>query len=308
MGIPLSIGIVTYNSEEDIASCLGSLLENVRLRPLEIIVVDNGSVDTTAEQIQAFARKASGQNARLAFRRNPANVGFTRAVNQAWRMSHGTYFLLLNPDCRVQDGAVERLVQFLGNHPDAGAVAPQLRFPDGSIQPSCRRFPLYRYVLFEVLGLSRLFPRSPLLNGWKMGDFDHNSLAEVDQPQGACLLVRRQAMQDIGSMDERFFLFFSDVDLCRQLKIRGWKIFFYPGARVIHRKGTTIYRNRVRTIWLSHLDFVRYFLKWYRKPHHWLFHLIGIPFLFSVGLLRMLAAWMAQRGQSFRARSASFRE
>lgn len=291
----LSIVIVTYNHETEIQSCLDSLLAHLTLRPVQIIVVDNRSTDRTPSIIQKYRSKFIAASVPLILLQNPYNLGFTRGVNQALEKSEGKFVLLLNPDTRVSGGSVESLVQFLSNHPGVGAVAPQLRHPNGEIQPSCRRFPRYRYLLFEALGLSRVFGHSRFFNGWKMGDFDHRSPREVDQPQGSCLLLRGDILKEVGFLDERFFLFFSDVDLCRRIRTAGYRIFFYPSIQITHEKGSSIYRQRRRMIWQSHQDFARYFLKWYRSPLQWLWNLGGIPFLFLLGIIRWSWAAVKER-------------
>lgn len=286
----ISAVIVSYNSAGDLRGCLASLCQHLKPRPSEILLVDNASVDGSAAVAEEFRPTCAAAGIDLRIRRNPLNVGFTRAVNQGVAMSSGKFILLLNPDTRIRAGALSAMAQFLGNHPDAGAVAPQLLFPDGRIQPSCRRFPRYRYLLSEVLGLNRLFPRSRVFNAWKMGDFDHRSLREVDQPQGACLMLPRHVLNQIGPLDERFFLFFSDVDLCQRVWQAGWKIYFFPSAQIVHRKGSTVYRDRPRLIWQSHRDFIRYFWKWYRSPLQRAINLVGIPLLALLGLLRSAGA------------------
>ena len=142
-----------------------------------------------------------------------------------------------------------------------GIVAPQFLNADGSIQPSCRRFPRHRDIVFHALGLNYLFPYSKLYNYWKMGDFDHQSQRFVDQPQGAFLLTHRRAFEDVGLLDENFPMFFSDVDWCRRFINKGWKITFTPEVKIIHHKGSSVYnnRNRISLIWSSHISFYLYF-------------------------------------------------
>ena len=128
--------------------------------------------------------------------------------------------LFLNPDTILPPNCLTALLPALYADPGTGVVAPQLRFPpasSGFIQPSCRRFPTYWDLFCAFTGLTMLFPRSRFFNGWKMGDFDHRSPREVDQPQGACLLARPEVATQLGAWDERFPLFFSDVDWCRRV-------------------------------------------------------------------------------------------
>jgi N-acetylglucosaminyl-diphospho-decaprenol L-rhamnosyltransferase len=133
--------------------------------------------------------------------------------------------------------------------------------PSGMTQPSCRRFPVVRDALLEMTGLPRLFPRR-FRPHWKMPEFDHASTARVEQPEATCLMVRRQAFEAVGPMDERFPLFFNDVDWCRRIRESGWDIVFFPVAVVGHVRGASVNRVPVMKIWKSHQGFYRYFAKY----------------------------------------------
>lgn len=282
----LSILVVTFNHEREISDCIESIHQQCQIRPLEIIAIDNSSKDHTLACLESQSSTLKSESFEIRIIRNDENIGFTRAVNSGLAAAQGEFILLLNPDTVMRSGSLEFLVGFLKKSTSAGAAVPQLLHPNGEIQPSCRRFPRYRYILFELLGLSRIFPRSRLFNAWKMGEFDHRSSREVEQPQGACFMFPGKIFQSIGQLDPRFFLFFSDVDYCRRIISAGYRIHFLPEAKVMHRKGSSVYRNRPETVWLSHLDFIRYFLKWYRLPFLWILNIPGIPFLFLLGICR----------------------
>ena len=164
-----------------------------------------------------------------------------------------------------------------------GLVAPQLRFLDGSIQYSVRRFPTFWNVLTEMTGLSRVFHRSRLFNGWKMGDFDHKMERNVDQPAGAALMIKKDLLDGLGGLDERFPMFFSDVDLCKRIKDMGKRIVFCPDAVIIHRGGSTVLGRRPALIASSHLSLIRYFLKHYRGIMDVIPNLL-ITFLLLIGI------------------------
>lgn len=286
----LSVIIVTYNNASVLPHTLASLMENVSFRPLEIILIDNHSSAETIEIIHTFARGASARDVRILFRLNKKNRGFTHAVNQGLRHATGDFILFLNPDVQLMKNSVERMAEFLAIQSDVGIVAPQLLYPNGRIQPSCRHFPRYRDVFFEIAGLSRLFSKSRLFNYWKMGYFSHNRTRRVDQPQGACLLTRRDVVDMIGPWDERFFLFFSDVDWCRRVKRRRKKIYFYPEAKAIHEKGNSVYRHRVKSLFYSHRDFIEYFWKTKRKMWQMPMNIGMSILLLSVGVIRIVLA------------------
>ncbi|MDZ7373460.1 MAG: glycosyltransferase family 2 protein [candidate division KSB1 bacterium] len=259
----LTVVVVTYNSAPHVEGCLSSLARAAEGFQTWVRIVDNASGDRTAEIAEKVAHTLQRPSLRFELVRADSNLGFTRAMNLALAGTEAEFFLWLNPDVRVEQDCLRILRDVLEKDPRCGAVAPQLRNPDGTVQPSCRRFPRHRDLFFELFGLSRLFPRSPFFAAWKMGDFDHRHPALVDQPQGACLLMRGEAVRDVGPLDERFVMFFSDVDYCRRLYQAGWHIRFEPAARATHEKGASVRQNRRAMIRLSHADFARYFDKWY---------------------------------------------
>lgn len=285
----LSVVIVTFENENEIEDCLTALQADCQRSGLEcrIIVIDNASKDSTCARVEAWYRLFGIQNQLI---RNSQNLGFTVALNQGLRDCGGDYVLILNPDTVVQEDCVENLVNLLKNGQDVGIAAPQLRNPDGSLQPSCRRFPERRDVIFECLGLSRLFSRSRLLNGWKMGDFDHRSRRSVEQPQGACLLTLPGVLRKVGLWDEAYPMFFSDVDWCHRVKNAGFDIIFEPEAKVIHRKGVSIYKRRAAMIWSSHISFHHYLMTYRTGRLSFLLNGIFVVFLVVLAIVRIGAS------------------
>jgi len=261
-GPQLSVVIVTYNSYQDIRSCLQSLASAARHIHIQLIVIDNASEDGTVRHLETVRKQLTEQFCDVKLIFNTANVGFTRAVNQGLGLCKGQYILILNPDVVLTSETLPTLFSCLQRHEEIGVVAPQLRNPDGTIQPSCRRFPKQRDVLLTILGFAALFPHSKLFNRWQMGDFDHRSSQKVDQPQGAFLLARNRVVQSVGLLDERFQMFFSDVDWCRRVKRAGWEIYFCADTFAFHKKGHSVYRQRPRMIISSHRSFVQYFMKY----------------------------------------------
>ena len=244
----------------------------------QVVVVDNASRDETTGIIKEKKTKD------LDFIQNMVNVGFTKAVNQGIKIAGGEYIFILNPDTQLTEGSVERLMKTISSDNTIGLVAPQLRFPVGSIQYSCRRFPTFWNVFTEMIGLSRIFHRSKFFNGWKMGYFDHDTERDADQPAGAALMVKKDLLDGLGGLDERFPMFFSDVDLCKRIKDTGKRIVFCPDAVIIHRGGSTVLGRRPALIASSHLSLIRYFLKHNRGVMDVIPNLI-IIFLLLIGIL-----------------------
>ena len=170
--------------------------------------------------------------------------------------------MLLGADTVLQPGSVQILIDFFKKRKEAGMVAPQLIASNAEILPSCRRFPTYGDIFMELTGLPRLFPNR-IQPAWKMSDFNHTVRKKVDQPEASCVMITREALEDVGFMDERFTIFFNDVDWCRRFNEKNWKIWFYPEAKVIHKKGVSIHSARIPMIWKSHQGIFRYFRKYH---------------------------------------------
>ncbi len=181
------------------------------------MVVDNASGDGTIEMVRA-------EFAQVRLIVNERNLGYAAGNNQAIRASAAPFVLLLNPDTEVQAGALGGLLSAFGGDERVGAAAAQLLLPDGRIQRSCRSFPRPAAVLYDAIGLARLFPRSEVFGQYRMTYWDHSSPREVDQPMASALALRRAALDEVGLFDEDFPLYFNDVDLCYRLKQAGWKI------------------------------------------------------------------------------------
>ena len=225
----------------------------------QAVVIDNSSMDETGQIVK------ERKNGNFIFFSNEKNEGFTKAVNQGIEIAGGAYIFILNPDTQLTEGSVGRLMKKISSDNTIGLVAPQLCFPNGGVQYSCRRFPTFWNVLTEMTRLSQIFHRSKLLNGWKMGDFDHKMERDVDQPAGAALMIKKDLLNRLGGLDERFPMFFSDVDLCKRIKDMGKRIVFCSDAVVTHRGGSTTLGRRPGLIASSHLSLIKYFMKHHRR-------------------------------------------
>ncbi len=293
--IEFSVAIVTYNNENEISQCLKSLLLELQKVTCQIVIVDNNSKDRTKEIIKQKYLRAKKYQRKLFSIENRTNSGFTKALNQALKKCTGRYILVLNPDTVLNTGSPATLKKALQANTKVGVVAPQLLNSDGTIQPSCRRFPRYRDVLFHVTGLSYLFRNSRIFNGWKMGDFNHSERRLVDQPQGACLLFRRKVLETVGFWNERFPMFFSDVDWCQRVKNHGWEIWFEPEAKVMHHRGVSILQTRPNMIWSSHLSFYHYFRKYNADFRYFFINGIVGAILILTAIIRIVWAYITTR-------------
>jgi len=228
----LSVVIVSWNVRALLERCLSSLQkchEQGRLE-CEIIVVDNASSDGSAQMVsQCFPA--------VRLIASDSNLGFARGNNMGVAHSSGRYILLLNPDTEVLDDALSAMFVYMEHHSDVGALGPQLLFADGRVQNSRRRFPTLATAVLESTMLQQWFPRHRVLSDYYVQDRGDDEEQDVDWLVGACLLIRRQAWEQVGPLDERFFMYSEELDLCRRLKDAGWRVVFIPGARVVHHEG-----------------------------------------------------------------------
>ena len=223
----LSVIIVNYRSGDLLQSCLTSLLSNDSAIDDQICVINNGTPDELASLEQADWPK-------LRLIQCPSNLGFGRAANMGYRSSQSEYVLLLNPDVRVEAQSVHALLYTMSSDLKAGIVLPQLRNPDGTLQYSCRRFYSYPTLLMRRGSWKNWFSNHRLVRQHLMLDWDHKSLKEVDWGLGAAMMIRRSAAGR-ELFDERFFLYFEDVDLCLRIHESGWKVVYNPAAGMVHQ-------------------------------------------------------------------------
>jgi GT2 family glycosyltransferase len=251
----LSMVIVNYRSRAALTECLGSLEVDTGGIAKETVVVDN---ESSAEAAAAIGRDFP----RVRTIANPENVGFARAVNQGIAATTGEYVLLVNPDCFIERGSIPAMLGYLRSHPRTGMVGPRMIGRDGRLQYSARGFPDHLTFLFNRYSiLTRLFPRNPWSRRYLLSDWDHASLRPVDWLSGACMLVRRTAIDEVGPMDEAFFMFNEDVDWCRRMKTAGWEVVYVPDALVRHDIGASRRKVPARIILERHRGMIHYFHK-----------------------------------------------
>lgn len=254
----LSIIIVTHNSRVPVERCLESLDRHPPRCSVETIIVDNASCDGTTEMI---ARRFP----RVRLVANPDNRGYSRGVNQGIRLAAGAGFLVLNPDIVMREGSIDRLVEFMARTPDAGIMGAKLVYPDGTLQYSCRSFYTVSALILRRTFLGKLFPRARALREHLMLGYDHATPRAVDWIIGACMLVRREALEKVGAMDERFFLYFEDIDWCYRMKNQGWSVYYVPDAVMVHTYQRASAKSMLHKPFLIHLlSLLRYYEKWNR--------------------------------------------
>jgi N-acetylglucosaminyl-diphospho-decaprenol L-rhamnosyltransferase len=232
----VAIVVVTYDALPWIEQCLTSV------RGVETVVVDNGSSDGTV----AFVRERF-PDVRVI---ETANRGLGAGWNIGIRETSSQYVLLLNADAWLAERALERLVEFADTRPRAAVVGPRLLNPDGTLQRSVRGFPTLWRLATEYLFLRKLAPGSSALNAFYAGGFDHDVERDVEVVMGACMLLRREAIEQVGDCDEDYFLFSEETDWCFRFRDAGWRVVFFPGAECLHVRGAShsgrLYRENLR--------------------------------------------------------------
>lgn len=233
--VDVSVIIVSYNTLDFLRDCLASLASESKHLSIETFVVDNASSD---ESVAMVRRDFPG----VRLIANERNVGFARANNAAMRRASGRFILLLNPDTKPLPGSVREMTRFLDANPQAGYCGPTLLNGDGTHQPSARRFPTILSSAFSLSGLAERRSESRHCTNAHSGR-PSNRPHRADWLSGACLMVRREAVTDVGMLDEGFFMYFEETDWCRRMTAAGWQGWFVPVAHVVHWGGQSVVRT-----------------------------------------------------------------
>ena len=254
----LSVVIVSYNSEKQIGNCLESIYNDKSSSDYEIIVVDNASKDDTKDLIQRKYPEA-------VIIANAENRGFAAASNQGIKIAGGKYILLLNPDTLVKRGCLGACVNFINNNPEAGIVGCRILFPDGSVQPSMRDFPTLWNCFVESFFLYKIFRKTFLFGKYHGSCYDYTKIQEANVLLGAFLLIRRSVIDQIGMLDERFFLYAEETDFCYRAKAAGLKNVFFPGGEIVHSAGGSAEQTSISSFIYLHESLNKYADKHFKK-------------------------------------------
>jgi len=259
----ISVVILNYNTKELTRMCLQTLFAStLGTYTMEVIVCDNGSSDGSAAIIR-------NEFPAVTFIDNKTNVGFAAGNNPGIRAAKGRYILLLNSDTEVPKGTVAAMIRFMDDHADAGAATCKLVLPDGRMDPACHRgFPTPWVALTYLTKLEKLFPKTRSFGEYHQGYKDLSAVHEVDCIVGAFFMVRRAVIDDVGLLDEDYFMYGEDIDWCYRIRKKGWKIYFNPDVTTLHKKkqsgrSNTLKKRRVTT----EIYFHRYNWLFYKKNY-----------------------------------------
>jgi N-acetylglucosaminyl-diphospho-decaprenol L-rhamnosyltransferase len=269
----LTISIVSLNTRDLLVDCLRSVFDSTGLT-FDVVVVDNGSTDGSPEIVaQRFPK------ARLV--RNRENRGFAAANNCALRDAGGRHILLLNPDTVVRPDTLKRMVAFMDETPAAGIAGPRIHFPDGRFQSCGYRFPTLLSEIRQSKNLDKVIRR--VVGDEPRARLDSQPF-ETDWVDGACLLIRREAMEAVGLLDEQYFLYAEELDWCFRVRQAGWRVYALPGVEMLHYQGQS--SAQMSDFSLMHLVETR--LRYYRK-HHGLASALATSFVYVVGNVRLMS-------------------
>jgi len=259
----LSIVIISWNVRDLLRRCLDSIRESLKGEKgesllVETIVFDNGSADGSGDMVrEGFPW--------VHLIESEVNLGFTKANNLAIAQSEGRNILLLNPDTEIVGDALATMVAYMESHPRVGALGPQLLSPDGTIQSSRRRFPTLATAFLESTVLQPWFQGSGILKRYYLLDGPDDETQPVDWVVGAALLIRREALHQVGPLDEEFFMYSEELEWCYRLKAQGWEVAYLPTAQVVHQEG----RSSEQVLPLRHIHFQRSKLLFFKRHYGW---------------------------------------
>lgn len=276
----VSILIVNYNTRQLTLDCLRSVFASETEFIYEVIVIDNDSKDDSVQAIrQEFPL--------VRLIENTENTGFAKANNQGMAAAQGRYVLLLNSDTVIQPDTIQTMVAFMDRNPITGASGCKIILPDGSLDKACKRgFPTPSASFYYAFGLSKLFPNEPRFNQYQLGYLDPDQEYPVDCLVGAFMLVRRETIEQVGGLDETFFMYGEDIDWCYRIKQAGWGIHYYPRTTIVHYKGGSARRRPFKIIYEFHRAMILFHRKHYRKKYN---ILVNGAVYAGVGLKMLLA-------------------
>ena len=275
----LSVIIVNYNVEFFLEQCLNAVYKALKNVEGEVFVVDNNSIDGSL----AMVRDKFPQVQLIA---NKDNVGFSRANNQALRIAKGEYHLLLNPDTIVEEDTFEKVVAFMDEHPDAGGLGVKMIDGKGNFLPESKRgLPTPKDAFYKIFGLSRLFPKSRRFGRYHLSYLDKDETHEIEILSGAFMLMRKEALDKVGLLDEAFFMYGEDIDLSYRIVLGGYKNYYYPETRIIHYKGESTKKSSVNYVFVFYNAMIIFARKHFSSKNARIYSfLINLAIYFRAGV------------------------
>jgi len=277
--IKVSVIIVNYNVKDFIVHAIQSLQRALNKIPHEIFVVDNASVDGSVQMIRSHFPQIN-------LIENKKNIGFSAANNIALKKASGEYLVLLNPDTVVQEDTFTGLIAFMEKTPDAGAATCKILNPNGSFSLDSRHsIPTPLTAIWKILGLSRLFPKSKIFGRYNLTYLDQNDTYPVDAISGSFMMIRRRTFEQVGYLDEDFFMYCEDVDYCYRILKEGWKIYYVPVSNIIHYKGESTKKYNFDYVFNFNKSLYLFYKKHFQQKYITLFRWIILLGVFMRGVI-----------------------
>lgn len=269
----LSIIIVNYNTKDLLAQTIQSVMDTSKNISYEIIVSDNNSTDGSVELV-----KEKFPQVKLI--ENKENLGFPKGNNVAIKQCKGKYVLLLNSDTVVIENCLSKCIEYMNIHEKIGVLGCKIVLKDGKLDHACKRgFPTPEASLFYILKLDKLFPDNKKFTQYTLAHLDEDQINEVDSLMGAFMMLRRTVIDEIGLLDEEFFMYGEDIDWCFRIKQAGWKVVYYPEAKIIHYKGASSRKKPYKTLYEFHRAMILFYNKHYRTKYN-----LGVTILVYFGV------------------------
>lgn len=279
----VSIIIVNYKTPDLVLQAIQSILSSETSLTYEIILVDNNSQDGLIEKVMS-------EYSFILLVENEENIGFSKANNQGIQLASGRYVLLLNSDTVIRPDTLDVMVTFMDNQSNVGASGCKVVLPNGELDKACRRgFPTPSASFYYAFGFSKLFPNVPRFNQYQLGYLDPNESYPVDCLVGAFMMVRREVIDQVGGLDEEFFMYGEDIDWCYRIKQAGWGIYYYPKTSITHYKGASSRRKPLKIVYEFHRAMWLFHRKHFKKKYSILVNVsvyFGIVLKFIFAMVR----------------------
>lgn len=260
--IDISIIIVNFNTRELTMQAVKSIYSSAVTYDIETIVVDNASSEKGLEE------ELKEKYPEVQFLVNKSNLGFSKANNQGIHIARGRYILLLNSDTILQKDTLQIMLDYMDENPQVGVSGCKVVLADGSLDRACKRgFPTPEASLYYMLGFQKIFPQSARFNQYQLGHLDSDLEHEVDSLVGAFMLLRREAIDQVGLLDEDFFMYGEDIDWCYRIKKAGWQIKYYPFTSILHLKGASSRKKPFKIIYEFHRAMLLFYNKHYKNKY-----------------------------------------
>ncbi len=278
--LDLSIVVLTYKEGLNILKACFDSVEKSKNINYELIVVDNGASDATRGLLKSYKN--------VTYLRNKENIGFSKAVNRGMSISRGRYILLLNPDAKFENDVLAKMISHLDEEPSVGIGSCIINYPDGSLQESIRRFPKLSDQLLIMLKAPHVLHNIKVIDRYMMRDVDPRKTQEVESIMGAFMFIRKEVIEQIGFLDEQYFIWFEEVDYCKMTHDKGWKIKYYSDVSIKHHKGKMF--SKIATI--KKQKWIRQSMRKYILKHEgrlaWLVLCMLSPIFILLGYLSAL--------------------